>query len=339
MLATDQLIKKTYTGSMSTGTLSTLIPTLWAAQLERNLRVRAVLQQSIVENTDLMVPNSGGVIEIPILADFANNTMTSLAEGTVMTVAPLNTASTIPFTPSEYGALIGITRKALDRIKYDGVAAIVDRLAYLASRTVELQISALWNQNVTGTTGGGAPYLFANGYFTQEYTLNHTDVINANWGGTPRTSSTITAADLFNDELILRGVADLQTFNNIPFPDGYFRLFITPSQYKALMLDANTRQDLRFGAPQTLFTGEVGALHGCRVIVTNSILTNTENTIQAQKALLVAPRWAAVAWKRRPQVIIDPTLYDLGRLRQFGVVGDWQIDALHNERAVVLTSA
>ena len=77
---------------------------------------------------------------------------------------------------------------------------------------------------------------------------------------------------MFTDELILRGGGP-EVFNNVPFPDGYFRLFISPTQYKALMLDTNTRQDLRFGAPQTLFTGEVGALHGCRVIVTNSIQT------------------------------------------------------------------
>jgi N4-gp56 family major capsid protein len=334
MLATDQLIKKSYSGSMVTN-LTSLIPNLWAATLERNLRIRAVLQQSIVENTDLMVPNSGQTIYIPTLKDFTG-TMASLTEGTDITVDALNTASTVAYTPTEYGKLVGITRKALDRIKYDGVAAVVDRLAYLASRTVETQIANLYSANVPGTSGSG----FANGQLTTEYTLSHTDVSNSNWGGTPTTTANIAATDVFNDELILRGVQVLQGFNNIPFPDGYYRLFISPIQYKALMLDTNTRQDLRFGAPQTLFTGEVGALHGCRIIVTNSIQTDTEDTsVTVQNALLVAPRWAAVAWKRRPAVVIDPTLYDLGRRRQFGVVGDWDIELLHNDRAVVLKSA
>ncbi len=333
MLATDALIKKSYSGTTTT-TLAALIPQLWAAQLERNLRIRAVLQQSCVENTDLMVPNSGNTIYIPILPDFTYGQMTALTEGTDMTVIPLNTATSVAYTPTEYGALVSATRKALDRIKYDGVAATIDRLAYLASRTIEVSIAKLWTANVPGTSGSG----YANGQLTREYTLPLASQPAGN--GTPRTSSTITSADTFNDELILRGVQDLQTFNNIPFPDGYFRLYISPSQYKALMFDQNTRQDLRFGAPQALFSGEVGVLHGCRVIVTNSIQTDTENTsVTVQNSLLVAPRWSAIAWKRRPNVVIDPTLYDLGRRRQFGVVGDWDIELLHNERAIVLASA
>jgi N4-gp56 family major capsid protein len=319
-LATDLLLKKADT---TTTTLSQLIPQLWASQLERNLRIRACLQQSIIENTDLLVPNSGDRVFIPILPDLTPP-MSTLTEGTLMSVIAMTASEYVQLTPVEYGTNIGITRKALDRIKYDGVAAIVDRLAYLASRTVESQIAALYNAAVP-TIGG---------------TMSRLYVATDDTGTTLATSGTITAADTFNDELILRGVQTLQQANNIPFPDGYFRMYISPKQYKALMLDANTRQDLRFGAPQTLFNGEVGALHGCRVIVTNSIVTDTENTsVTVYNALMVAPRWAAVAWKRRPQVVIDPTLYDLGRRRQFGVVGDWDIELLHSERAVCLASA
>src|SRR5258708_16309017 len=34
----------------------------------------------------------------------------------------------------------------------------------------------------------------------------------------------------------------------------------------------------------------------------------TENSIGVTKSLLVAPRWAAIAYKRRPEIIVDPTL-------------------------------
>jgi N4-gp56 family major capsid protein len=325
MLATDALIKKSYGGTTTT-TLASLIPQLWAAQLERNLRIRACLQQSIVENTDLMVPNSGNEIFIPILPDFTYGQMTQLTEGTDMAVIPLSTATSVAYTPVEYGALVSATRKVLDRIKYDGVAATIDRLAYLASRTIETQIALLYNADVPGTSNK----------MSSQY------VATDDTGATITTSADITAANTFNDELILRGVETLQNANNIPFPDGYFRLYVAPAQYKAMMLDSNLRQDLRFGAPQALFSGEVGTTHGCRVIVTNSIQTASEgsgSSVTVYKALMVAPRWAAVAWKRRPAVVVDPTLYDLGRRRQFGVTGDWDIELLHNERAVVLTSA
>ncbi len=328
-LSTDQLIKKATT---TTTNLTQMIPQLWAAQLERNLRVRACLQQSCVENTDLMVPNSGNTIYIPILPDLTYGQMPALTEGTNMTAIALSNAVSASLTPVEYGTLVAVTRKALDRIKYDGVAAVVDRLAYLASRTVETQIALLWNATAPLNTGGAK--------MTKLYTLPFASQASGN--GTPDLTTNIVAADTFNDELILRGWQTLMANNNVPFDDGYFRLYISPSQYKALMFDQNTRQDLRFGAPQTLFKGEVGALHGCRVIVTNSVQTSMEGsggTVTVQNAMLVAPRWAAIAWKRRPSVVIDPTLYDLGRIRQFGVVGDWDIELLHSERGVVLASA
>jgi hypothetical protein len=177
----------------------------------------------------------------------------------------------------------------------------------------------LWNANVPGTSN----------HLTVEYVGDQS-------GNNLPTSR---ATNVMTDELILRGVMDLEKKNNIPYPDGFYRLYIAPAQYKALMMDPNVRQDLRFGAPDKLFRGEVGALHNCRIIVTNSTPTATENGITVFKAMMAAPRWAAIAWKRRIGVVVDPTLYDYGRRRRFGVSGDWDIDLLHNDRGVVLCSA
>jgi hypothetical protein len=82
-----------------------------------------------------------------------------------------------------------------------------------------------------------------------------------------------------------------------------------------------------------------GMLHGVEIYVTNYIAQATENGVSVNKALLLAPRWAAVAYKRRPEVVVDPTLYDMGRRRRFGVVADLDIELIHNERGVVLCSA
>ena len=325
MLATDQLVQKAIS---QTSNVSALIPKIWAAQLEKNLRINAVLQQSIVENADLLAPNSGDTVYIPTLPDFgttgggAPTTAGALTEGTDITDIAIDNGTTVAFVPTEYGLGVAVTRKMLDRIKYDGVAAIVDRLGYAMSRTIETQIAALWNSAVPGTANKmGVLY------------------VGDQSGNNLATSTTITPANVFTDELILRGVMSLEQKNNVPFPDGFYQCFINPAQYKALMLDANVRQDLRFGAPSKLFKGEVGALHNCRIIVTNSIATDTENSISVNNALMVAPRWAAVAWKRRPQVVVDPTLYDYGRRRRFGVLADFDIELLHYDRGFVLKSA
>lgn len=325
MLATDELVRKAIT---TTTNEASLIPKIWAAQLEKNLRIGAILQQSLVENSDLLAPNSGDTVYIPILPDFgttggsAPTTAGVLTEGTDIVDIAMDNGTTVSLVPTEYGLGVAVTRKMLDRIKYDGVAAVVDRLGYAMSRTIETQIAALWNAVVPGTANKMA----------QLY-------VGDQAGNNITTSTTITSASVFTDELILRGVMTLQQKNNIPFPDGYFQCYISPAQYKALMLDPNVRQDLRFGAPQKLFKGEVGAIHNCRVMVTNSIAQDTENTVSVNNALLLAPRWGAVAWKRRPQVVVDPTLYDYGRRRRFAALADFDIELLHSERGVVLKSA
>jgi hypothetical protein len=242
-----------------------------------------------------------------------------LTEGTDMTVAALSSATSVALQPVEYGVTIEVTRKALDRIKYDGAAAIMDRLAYSMSQALNLAFAGLYSASVPGTSNKMTK-LYANS----------------------KATGTITTSDTFNDALILSGIQTLQQANNTPFPDNYWRLYINPAQWAALLQDTNTRQDLRWAAPDRLLTGEVGTLHGCRIIVTNYIQTSAEGAgaaVTVNNAMLLAPRWAVIAYKRKPEAVVDPTLYDMGRRRRFGIVADFDIELLHNERGVVLGSA
>lgn len=320
MLPTSQLVQKALT---LTTNLAALTPKLWAAQIEYNLRRMGIWQQSIISNTDLLVPNAGDTVYVPTLPDV--NSVVALTEGTDMTVIALNNASSIALTPTEYGLTIGASRKALDRIKYDGVAAIVDRLAYAMSFKIETMISNLVSANVPGTTGSG----FANGQLGSIYPNGHA-------------TGTIVATDIFNDALIWAGVQYLQLKDNIPFEDGQWRLYMDPAQWAALIQDQNIRQDIRFAAPEKMLVGEVATIHNCRIFVTNYIAQTAEGAagaVTVRNAVLCAPRWAVIAWKRMPGVVVDPTLYDLGRRRNFGITADFDIELLHNERAVVIKTA
>jgi hypothetical protein len=329
MLATDALIKKATT---LTSNLTQLIPQLWAPQLETNLRRRAVLEQSLVVNTDLMVPKSGDRVFIPALPDIT--IADALTEGTDMVPYALANSASIPLIPTEYGKTIEITRKALDRIKYDGMSAIVDRLAYAMSIRLETNVGALYNATAAATFPnaqtpfGGAglttiPTLYPNGH----------------------TSANIVVTDSFNASMISQAVAKLQQYDNIPFPDGNYWLFIAPDAWQSLVMDSNIRQDLRYAAPERLLNGDQGVIYGVRIILSNYLPGSTgntaltENTIPVVKSLLVSPRWAAIAYKRRPEIVVDPTLYDLGRRRRFGVTADFDVQLLHPERALVITTA
>lgn len=318
VMATDELVRKATT---TVSTVQPLIPQLWAAQLERNLRKRAVFEQSAVVNTDLLAPGAGDKVYIPILPDLA--AATAQTEGVDMTVNALNTATSVALQPTEYGTAIEITRKALDRMKYDGMAATLDRLAYSMSLAIEGAFAALYNASVPGTANK-LPQVYPNGH----------------------SSANVVAGDIFSDAVMLKAIATLQQANNVPFDDGYWRLYISPTQWVSLLNDANTRQDIRWAAPERLLNGEVGILHGCRIIVTNYIPGASGNTaiventsVDVSKAFLLAPRAIAIAYKRRPEVIVDPTLYDMGRRRRFGVTADFDAELLHNERGVIISTA
>lgn len=330
MLAIDQLVKKAIT---LTSTVQNLIPQVWAAQIEKNLRRRAVLETTLVVNADLTVPNSGDTVYIPILPDLGP--AQDLTEGTDMVPIALTSSTVVPLVPAERGVVVEVTRKMLDRIKYNAIEEIMDRLSYAMSLKIEGMIGLLWNATVPGSGNGQAmTVIYPNG----------------------KTNLTITSADVLADAVILAGVAQLEVSNNVPWDDGYYRLFISPKQFAQLMADQNIRQDLRYAAPERLLNGEKGAIHGCRIIVTNYVpytgnsLNVNPNLSVAQegaagaltnvaKSLLLAPRWAAIAYKRHPEAYIDPTLYDGGRRRRFGITADFDLQLLHFDRGVVLSTA
>jgi hypothetical protein len=328
-LATDALIKKATTLQTN---LQSLVPQIWASLMELNLRRRAVLEQSLLVNTDLTVPNAGDKVYIPALPDIALADL--LTEGTAQSATTLSNAASVSLTPVEYGKLVAVTRKALDRIKYDGMVAIIDRLAYSMSIRLETNIAALYNATASAAMPnsqvpfGGAtittiPSLYPNGH----------------------ASGTIVVTDVMSADVLSKSVAKMQQYDNIPFPDGNYWLFLSPDAFQSLIMDANIRNDLRYAAPERLINGDQGVVYGVRLILSNYLpgatgnTAITENSIPVVKNMLVAPRWAAIAYKRRPEVIVDPTLYDLGRLRQFGVLADFDIQLVHAERAVIVTTA
>src|SRR5258708_25704755 len=103
--------------------------------------------------------------------------------------------------------MVQITRKALDRIKYDGMSAIVDRLAYAMSIAIELKIAALYNA-------------------TANAALPNSQVV---FGGSTLTtipslypavhgSGTIVAADVMSGTLLSTAVPQNHEDDNVSFP-------------------------------------------------------------------------------------------------------------------------
>ena len=315
-LPSDILISKS-TGNTTTTQLQKLIPQLWAPNIEINLRAKACMQESVVMDESLLAPGAGDTVYIPSLPDMGD--ASAQTENVDMVDIVLSNATSVPFIPTEYGISVGMTRKALDRIKYDGIAAVMDRMTYSMTKKIEHLIAGLYNATVP-VVGGSLQGLYAQTSAT----------------------GTIAASNVFDDDLLARGVAQLEINNCETFDDGFWRLYISPQQKKELFQDTNVRNDLRWGQPSRIFKNELGVLHNCRIIVTNFVAQGAEGSggaVTTYKSLLLSPRWAACAWKRRPELVLDPTVYDYGRRRRMGITADLDIELLHSERAIVLTSA
>jgi hypothetical protein len=108
-----------------------------------------------------------------------------------MSVTTLSTATSIAVTPAERGKLVELSRKMLDRIKYDGIAEVLDRLSYSMSLKIEGMIAALYNAHVvlTDTTDLGA--------MTTQYPNGHA-------------SGTVVVTDTMSDTVLLDAIATLE---------------------------------------------------------------------------------------------------------------------------------
>lgn len=307
-LAIDELILK----ALDTANLSTLIPQVWAPQVEPNLRKAAVLQQSCLIDTTL-VGEGGDRVFLPILPDLPAAVVQT--ELTNMTLGQLSASNYVPLIPAEVGAAVKISRKALDRLKYDGMSLIVDRLSYAMSQYIETAIAQLWNATVP--TVGGA--------MAQRYPLGHT-------------SASVVIGDVMSSDVLRDSIALLQAGNMMPFDDGLYIAMLHPKQINDLFKDSKFRDDLHFAQPETFLRGEVGIYAGCHILASNYIKTATENTVTVYKGIIAGPRWAAVAFKRAPELVVDPTVYDFGRFRQVGIVADLDIELIHNDHSIVVST-
>src|SRR5258708_33964467 len=103
MLPSDKLLQKAL--ALQTNVQS-LIPQIWAALMELNLRRRAVLEQSILVNTDLTVPGAGDKVYLPALPDVT--AALALPEGTNVPSPFLQSAASVSLPPAEYGQMVRI---------------------------------------------------------------------------------------------------------------------------------------------------------------------------------------------------------------------------------------
>lgn len=309
-------------GTTNSELFTDIVPTVWASQVEKPWRETAMFDQFAVPFGDLE-GKPGDELVVPLLPDTADLVADLDENDDTVGVTQITADSSVTLTPKEVGGGIAFTRFLTDRMQYDLIADSISQLSYSNSRVFQAKFASLY----TGLESASQKI----------YSSRSVTSIN----GT-------SADDILMLETMLDIGEDLRVANAEPFADGRYKMFLNPHQYRKLSGDSKYQ---RYIENSSLVAGEMssslaikgaykGTFENIDIFVSNYIkgYTNT-NGVTVYKGLLLCPRWAAIAWKRRPALVIDPTLYDFGRKRQIAILSDYAIKLLNSERAWVVETA
>jgi len=237
------------TTTTATSGFSDLVQELVAARAEEELRARAVHAMP-----GLYVParfiKGTNTLRYARYADLAVNT-TPLTEGTAPTDNEL-TISSEYFTAAQFGATVAVSDLAQIDSPHDLISIAAERIAYNATRSMDVLVRDEIHANVlTSAVFGatGATTLTAN-------TAN----------------SAVAAAGVLTGAFVKNMVARLKGANVPQFADGTYRCIIHPSQEYDLVSDTSVNgwiEANKYVNNMPLLTNEIGMFAGVRFIVSS----------------------------------------------------------------------
>ncbi len=237
------------TTTTATSGFSDLVQELVAARAEEELRARAVHAMP-----GLYVParfiKGTNTLRYARYADLAVNT-TALTEGTAPTDNEL-TISSEYFTAAQFGATVAVSDLAQIDSPHDLISIAAERIAYNATRSMDVLVRDNIHANVLTSAVFGA---------TGATTLTANTANSA-----VATTGVLTGAFVKNMVARLKGA-------NVPqFADGTYRCIIHPSQEYDLVSDTSVSgwiEANKYVNNTPLLTNEIGMFAGVRFIVSS----------------------------------------------------------------------
>lgn len=237
------------TTTTATSGFSDLVQELVAARAEEELRARAVHAMP-----GLYVParfiKGTNTLRYARYADLAVNT-TPLTEGTAPTDNEL-TISSEYFTAAQFGATVAVSDLAQIDSPHDLISIAAERIAYNATRSMDVLVRDEIHANVLTSAVFGAT------------------------GATTLTANTANSAvattGLLTGAFVKNMVARLKGANVPQFADGTYRCIIHPSQEYDLVSDTSVNgwiEANKYVNNMPLLTNEIGMFAGVRFIVSS----------------------------------------------------------------------
>ncbi len=206
----------------------------------------------------------------------------------------------------------------------------------------------------TTTTLLGRDYALVMDCELRDVALSGTNVV---YGGGKDSRDAITADDKLKVATIKDAIEILATNNAPKYQNLYWICFVHPHQSRDLRDDSAWINASNYGAPEQLFTGEIGRIDDTRFIETTLMCNgkasendpaykadlktgagDTANKTDIYQSVIFGDQYYGIAWSL-PVELRDNGVEDFGRKRSLAWYAIWGTGLLHNDYGVVIETA
>lgn len=199
----------------------------------------------------------------------------------------------------------------------------------------------------TTTTLLGRDYALVMDCELRDVALSGTNIV---YGGGKDSREALTAEDKLKVATIKDAIEILATNNAPKYANLYWICFVHPHQSRDLRDDSAWINASNYGAPEQLFTGEIGRIDDTRFIETtlmcNGKVSENDPAYKAElkgdvpvyQAVIFGDQYYGIAWSL-PVELRDNGVEDFGRKRSLAWYAIWGTGLLHNDYGVVIETA
>ena len=199
----------------------------------------------------------------------------------------------------------------------------------------------------TTTTLLGRDYALVMDCELRDVALSGTNIVYA---GGKKARNEITEADKLQVATIKDAIEVLATNNAPKYNNLYWICFVHPHQSRDLRDDSAWINASNYGAPEQLFSGEIGRIDDTRFIETtlmcNGKASENDPAYKAElkgdvaiyQAVIFGDQYYGIAWSL-PVELRDNGVEDFGRKRSLAWYAIWGTGLLHNDYGVVIETA
>jgi N4-gp56 family major capsid protein len=204
----------------------------------------------------------------------------------------------------------------------------------------------------TTTTLLGRDYAMVMDCELRDVALSGTNIV---YGGQKASRAEITDTDKMKVATVKDAIEILATNNAPKYANLYWICFVHPHQSRDLRDDTAWINASNYGAPEQLFTGEIGRIDDTRFIETtlmcNGACASTDpayktelvkgtdsNQTNIYQAVIFGDAYYGIAWSL-PVELRDNGVEDFGRKRSLAWYAIWGTGLLHNDYGVVIETA